>query len=163
MAATHAWCRQPDAILTAVEIICEAAGNPLARERVRLESRLAVTADLQGEDYDREMAQWLEESGRRRGVRPAEPPAELLAYLEQLAGRKLRSREDIRAYFLSLRTEEAERRHADERRRVRREAVFLVVLVAAAMQYYYWDVSLQIASLQKTHYFVPAPSGNQRS
>lgn len=121
-----------------------------------------MTAELQGEDYDREMAQWLEESGRRRGARKEEPPAELLAYLEQLAARKLRSREDIRAYFYSLQADEAERRHADQRRRVRREGVFLVVLVAAAMQYYYWDVSLQIASLQKVHYFVPAPGGSHR-
>lgn len=121
-----------------------------------------MDADLPGEDYDHQMAQWLEESGRRRGLRPEEPPAELLAYLEQLAGRKLRSSEDIRAYFLSLQTDEAERRHADERRRVRREAAFLVVLVVAVMQYYYWDVSLQIASLQKVHYFVPTPGGSQR-
>ena len=33
------------------------------------------------------------------------------------------------------------------------------MLVLSAAQYYYWDVSLQIASLHKVHYFA-APAGS---
>jgi hypothetical protein len=116
----------------------------------------------EGEDYDRELAQWLGESGRRRAIRLDASPAELLAFLERLAGRTLTSREDIVEYLRSLQADEAERAFAQGRRRKLRELLFVGLLVVSAAQYYYWDVSLQIAAMHKVHYFVPAPSGVQR-
>jgi hypothetical protein len=116
----------------------------------------------QGEDYERELTQWLAESGRRRALGTPESAADLLSYLEQLAGRTLASREDILQYLRRLQADESERAQADGRRRSRREALFLALLGIAAAQYYFWDVSLQIASMHKVHYFVPPPSGVQR-
>jgi hypothetical protein len=117
-----------------------------------------VAAKTQGEDYERELTQWLEESGRRRAAGTAQSAADLLQYLEQLAGRRLASREDILEYLRSLQVDETERALAAGRRRKVREAVFLGLLAVASAQYYYWDVGLQIASLHNVHYFVSPPS-----
>jgi len=119
----------------------------------------AVLSDTQAEDYDRELTGWLAESGKRRDAGTAATPAELLLYLEQLAGRRFASREDIHDYLRGLQADETERKLVDARRLRQREAAFLGVLALAAAQYYYWDVSLQIASMPKVHYFV-APAAN---
>ena len=105
--------------------------------------------------YTPDLVGWLEDSGRRPTIGPRESAEELIRYLEELTGRKLTSREDILGYFKELKAQEAERQRAETKRRIVRETFFLGLLVLAAAQYYYWDVNLQIAALQKVHYFVP--------
>jgi len=111
--------------------------------------------DLRGD----EMAQWLEDSGRRRAIRLDESPEALLGLVEKISGAKLRSADDITTYFERLRLQEAERQQAETKRRALREGFLVAMLIVSAAQYYYWDVSLQIASLHKVHYFV-APLGS---
>ena len=111
--------------------------------------------DKVGDNAD--LARWMEDSGRRRAAHLSESPEALLRYLEELTGAALGSRDDIRQYLDKLKAKEAERRNAQERKRGFREAVLLVLLGAALGHYYYWGVELQIASLQKIFYFVPAP------
>jgi len=106
-----------------------------------------------------ELAQWLEDSGRRRAIRLDESPEALLGLVEKISGTKLRSADDITTYFESLRLKELERRQAETKRRALREGFLVAMLVVSAAQYYYWDVNLQIASLHKVHYFV-APVGS---
>ena len=112
----------------------------------------------QQDEYDPELARWLQDSGRRRAIRLKESPEELLSYAEQLAGVTLSGREDIREYFEKVRREEAERLRSIEKRRVLREAVLVVLLGFAIAQYYFWDVQLQVLSAQKNYYFVRASS-----
>ena len=108
----------------------------------------------EGENTD--LARWLEDSGRRRATRLSESPEALLRYLEELTGAALGSREDIRQYLDKLKVKEAELRKAQEHKRTFREAVLLVLLGLALGHYYYWSLQLQIDSLQKIFYFVPA-------
>ena len=98
----------------------------------------------------------MQDSGRRPAINLNESPEELLKYLEELAGAKLRARKDILEYCKELKAQESERRKAGKKKRTRREAVLLVVLGLALGQYYYFGVHLQIEALQKTYYFVPA-------
>jgi len=113
-----------------------------------------------GEDSsDNELAHWLEDSGRRQAIRLDESPEALLGLIEKISGAKLRSADDITTYFERLKLQEVERQQAETKRRAIREGFLVAMLVASAAQYYYWDVSLQIASLHKVHYFV-APLGS---
>ena len=111
--------------------------------------------DDQDDDYNSDLVHWLEDSGRRPAIRLHESAEERIRYLEELTGRKLASRQDILDYFKELKEREAELQRSEAKRRVVRETFFLGVLALAAAQYYYWDISLQIAALQKVHYFVP--------
>jgi hypothetical protein len=122
-----------------------------------------VAADSTGDDYDRDLAQWLEESGRRHGSAQPASPAELLAYLERLTGSRLRSLEDVRLYVAALEEGELQRRRVAAARRTVREAVFLLLLAVAAAQYLYLDLLLQAETLQRVIYFVPVAKTSQRS
>lgn len=116
-----------------------------------------MAADSPGDDYERELAQWLEESGRRQeATTKAESPAELLTYLEDLTGRRLRSFESVRLFLQELSDEEAARRRSAAAKRSVREAVLVLLLAAAFAQYYYLDMLVQVESLQRVIYFVPA-------
>ena len=110
------------------------------------------------DEYNADMARWLEDSGRRRAIRLDESPEELIKYLEGLTGRKLTSREDILGYFKDLKAQDVERERVATKHRIVRETFFVSLLALSAAQYYYWDVSLQIATLQKVRYFVPEPA-----
>lgn len=110
----------------------------------------------QQDEYDPDLTRWLQDSGRRRAIRPKESPEELLTYLEELTGASLSARADIRDHFRRAHREEAERRRAIEKRRILREAVLVTLLGLALAQYYYWDVELQVAAMQKNYYFVRA-------
>lgn len=76
-----------------------------------------------------------------------------MAHLESLAGRKLRTREDVSEYVseLSRRGEEGARRRGGQAR-----DIFLgVLLIVAILQYYFIDVQLQILKQPSLMVFVP--------
>jgi len=108
----------------------------------------------QDDDYSGDLAHWLEDSGRRRVVRLEESPENLLAYLEELSGKKLRSREDLVVFFDELKVRDAATEERVDKRIAIREAVLFVLLALAIGQYYFWDVSLQISNVGKIYYFV---------
>lgn len=113
------------------------------------------------------LAAWLSEVGRRAapayivsGYAP-EAADDLVKYLEELAGRELRSREDIRRYVAEI---SAADRHANpvyKRRRFMKETALLFALAAAFIHYYFWDVNLQIARLPSMLIFVPLEARDQ--
>ena len=112
------------------------------------------------DEYSPELARWLEESGRRLVKQPKESPEKLLKFLEELAGEKLESREDIMRYFKKLEAREAEAREARRKRHFVRQTILVVLLGIAIGQYYYWDVQAQIAASQRNFYFGPPdPAG----
>ena len=80
---------------------------------------------------------------------------ELIEYLEQVSGRRIRTREDIKAYL----DEVAARKAADEpsvRRWQQAKTITLIGLATFAfVQYYMMDVMVQILSLRETTVFVP--------
>lgn len=122
-----------------------------------------MAPDAHDGDEGRDLAQWLEESGHRRAaVAGGESAEELLRYLESLAGTQLRSRDDIFVWVQHLRASNEEKRAREASRRLLREVTLLLLLAAAIAQYYYWDVSLQVASLEKIYYFVPPAAGGKR-
>ena len=110
--------------------------------------------DRTDDGYDAELARWLEDSGPRRAINLKEPPEALLGYIEELAGRRLASRQDIFNYFAEHKSNAIARDSAHTRRRVLREVVFLSALCVAGAQYYFWDVALQITAMQKVYFFV---------
>ena len=81
---------------------------------------------------------------------------ELIQHLEKLTGRTLRSREDIQAYVREV----AARKAADDpavRRWLKAKKITLIVLLGfGVMQYYILDVMLEIVSMPRTTFFVPA-------
>jgi len=113
-----------------------------------------------------ELSRWLQEVARRRAetvtqrsadsiAEPLESGDDALGYLEQLLGRKLRSREAIDSFLKELAADEAARAHAATRRRIVRESILLGALIASYLHYYYWDVHLQIASMQQMRVYLP--------
>jgi hypothetical protein len=87
---------------------------------------------------------------------PPQSRADLLAYLEQLSGRKLRTRDDVHRYV-----EEVAAKKPEESRLVRfwrevKQVTWLVLLVFAFLQYYFTDILNQVFTLQQVKYFVPA-------
>lgn len=87
-----------------------------------------------------------------------EPPAsreELIRYLEQVSGRRIRTRDDIKAYV-----EEMAARKATDQPGVRfwqrLKTITLIALAAFAfVQYYAIDVMNQILALRENTFFVP--------
>lgn len=78
--------------------------------------------------------------------------AELVAELERLTGRQIKSREDIRDYVNALSIRANERRSKSQRLK---NALLATLLVAAFAQYYFIDVQLQIMSQPTLTVFVP--------
>lgn len=105
------------------------------------------------EDIGRDMAQWLREVGRRVPAGgPAardESPEELLRYLSELAGRPLRSREDIRFYINELHRERLAAERSLTRRRIWREAAIVSLVAASYLQFYFLDVMYEIETLPR--------------
>ena len=64
--------------------------------------------------HDSDLAHWLEDSGRRRGIRLSESPEQLLAHVEGLTGRQLRSREAIAAYVNELKEQGVVRQRSEK-------------------------------------------------
>jgi hypothetical protein len=80
-------------------------------------------------------------------ARSHESPEEVLRYLSELAGRPLRTREDITLYLEGLHRERLAAEQTLTRRRIWREAAILTLVVAAYLQFYFWDVLIQIERL----------------
>ena len=119
------------------------------------------------EDTSRELAAWLKDVGRRKW-HPSHFPAtgerksdmqsseDVIRYLEELTGRSIRSRDDVRRCFGELWARDRDAGRVYRRRQIVKEAAMLLCLVAAYIQYHFWDVNLQIARLPSTIVFVPA-------
>ena len=117
-------------------------------------------------DPSEDLAQWLADVGRRtwRPLPPAgenpgqnvsEAREDLFGYLEQLAGRELKSRDDVRDYLGELSAHGLAAERTRRRRQVTKDTVLLLALLTAYIQYHFLDVSLQIARLPSTLVFVP--------
>jgi hypothetical protein len=114
-----------------------------------------------------QLAQWLREAGRRTQLKlPGVPedsddsfnaPASLHHYLEELAGRKLRTHAEVLRYLREVAGAQPEAHRERERRRMVREVSLLVLLAISYLHFYYWEVQLQIAALQSVGVFIPAP------
>jgi len=80
---------------------------------------------------------------------------ELIEYLEQVSGRRIRTREDIKGYL----DEVAARKAVDDRSVRRWQQAKTITLIGLAtfafIQYYMMDVMVQIFSLRETTVFVP--------
>ena len=121
------------------------------------------TAESQDDGFNADLAHWLEESGRRHVQHPKDSPERLLQFLEEVAGERLESREDILRYFNKLSARETQAREALRKRQLIRQTILVVLLGLAVGQYYYWQVQLEIAASQKNYYFVPPdPAGPVR-
>lgn len=117
-------------------------------------------------DPSEELAEWLTDAGRRTW-RPAETAGkievdrmtesseELVGYLEALAERKFRSREDIRLYVEELANQAKTASQAHRRGQILKDTVLLFCLLSAYIQYNFLDVNLQIARMPSTIIFVP--------
>ena len=120
-------------------------------------------------DPSEDLAEWLTDVGHRtwrpvpgknRNDGATQTGEDLFRYVEELAGREFRSREDIRRYLgeLSAQGEETGRIH--RRQQVVKDTVLLLCLLTAYIQYNFLDVNLQIARLPSTVIFVPVEAGN---
>ncbi len=80
---------------------------------------------------------------------------ELYLYLDQLAGRPIRTRAELEAYLneLKAREEPAQARSPERRWTVVKHALLGVGLVIAVLQYYLIDVYVQILALQRLQVF----------
>lgn len=116
-----------------------------------------------------QLAEWLKEAGRRaRGEAPVRndadddrsfnSPAELHRYLEQLAGRPLRSHAEVLHYLGEVAGANPREHRYLERRRMVREITLLVLLSLSYLHYYYWEVQVEIAKLNALRIFVPTIS-----
>lgn len=116
-------------------------------------------ADHEDSDHPLDLADWLQAAGRRRVPAAADAAAEssddVLAYLESLTGKKLRSRSAIDRLFKEFADDEAKRVREVKVRAARRHTLLIALAVASFLHYYYWDVSLQIAALPEMKVFVP--------
>ena len=125
-------------------------------------------------ELDREpsedLAEWLTAVGRRTWIssRPAgirtggakESSEELIGYLEELSGRKFRSREDVKRYVDALTAKSRDASLAHWRSQVIKDTVLLLCLLTAYIQYSFLDINLQISRMPSTLIFVPADIGN---
>ena len=106
-----------------------------------------------GRDASEDLAQWLQEVGRRRNA-PKDPDEALRIHLEQLAGRTIRTREDITEYVNELSDKGRDKR---TRTQQLKNVLLGVLLVIATLQYYFIDVQLQILAQPALTVFAPSP------
>jgi len=119
-------------------------------------------ADGEGEA----LAQWLKEAGRRAQRAAPNPedggdsynaPASLHHYLEDLAGKPLRTRTEVRAFLNAVAGQQPLELRAAERRRMVREISLIALLALSYLHFYYWQVQLEIAALNSVRTFLVAP------
>ncbi len=95
-----------------------------------------------------------------RGTAPSHRPGsdrELLAQLERLTGRQIRSRQDISDYIGGLSARAGEKQ---SKRRQLKHVLLAALLVVAAAQYYFIDIQLQILSQPALTVFVPVKAAS---
>lgn len=81
-----------------------------------------------------------------------ETDKELLAYLAKVAGREIRTREDIAAYVAEI----AQRARGKQEKRQRlKNALLGALLIVSLFQYYFIDVQLEILSQPTLTVFYP--------
>lgn len=114
------------------------------------------------------LAAWLKEAGHRarRQAAPAgdsddtyNSPAALHRYLEELAGRPLRSHAEVLGYLGEVAGTSPQQYRDQERRRMVREVALLALLALSYLHYYYWEVQVEIAKLNSVRIFIPAEPG----
>jgi hypothetical protein len=81
-----------------------------------------------------------------------ETDKELLAYLAKVAGREIRTREDIAAYVADI--AQRARRKQEKRQRLK-NALLGALLIVSLFQYYFIDVQLEILSQPTLTVFYP--------
>jgi len=119
-----------------------------------------------GDGAGEQLAQWLKDAGRRAGLAaPAaaaadgdetyNSPASLHRYLEELAGRPLRSHAEVLNYLAEVAGGQPQGHYMNERRRMVRELALIGMLAVSYLHYYYWEVQLQIAGLSSARVFIP--------
>jgi hypothetical protein len=123
-------------------------------------------------DAGEQLAQWLKEAGQRAGGAARAPagegddsfnsPASLHRYLEQLAGRQLKSHADVLDYLRQVAGTNPRQYRDQERRRMVREIALLLLLSLSYLHYYYWEVQVEIAKLNSLRIFVPATVPGER-
>ena len=91
-------------------------------------------------------------SDRIPGGRP-ESNGELVAHLERLTGRRIKSRQDISDYVGELSARAAQRRTKSQHLK---NFLLVALLIVAAGQYYFLDVQLEILGQPVLTVFVPA-------
>ena len=79
----------------------------------------------------------------------------MIRHLEQLAGRAIRTREDVSEYLKEISARKAGDDPSVQRWKAAKRVTLLVTLSAAFLQYYFMDVALQIMSLRELVQFVP--------
>ena len=113
------------------------------------------------------LAHWLKEAGRRAQRAAPAPeedgdtynsPASLHKYLEELAGKPLRSHTEVLAFLNQVAGQQPVNLQAVERRRMVRELSLLALLAVSYLHFYYWQVQLEIAALNTVRTFLLAPS-----
>lgn len=120
-----------------------------------------------GDGAGEQLAQWLKDAGRRSGLAapPAaaaesdetyNSPASLHRYLEELAGKPLRSHAEVLNYLAEVAGAQPQTHYMRERRRMVRELALIGLLAMSYLHFYYWEVQLQIAALNSARVFVPA-------
>jgi hypothetical protein len=88
--------------------------------------------------------------------REPENREELIQHLEKLTGRSLKTREDIQAYVREVGARKATDQPSVRRWLTVKKATLIALLAFGVIQYYMLDVMLEIVSIPKTTYFVPA-------
>lgn len=82
--------------------------------------------------------------------------AELVAHLEQLSGRRIKSRQDIAEYVDELTRKATLRRSKSQHLK---NFLLAALFVVATAQYYFLDVQLEILAQPTLTVFVPARGG----
>ena len=113
-------------------------------------------ADAIPRDFRQGLSAGRGESARGSLLERAASDAQIVARLERLTGRKIRSREDIREYVHALSIRADEQRSQSQRLKA---ALLATLLVATFGQYYFIDVQLQIISQPTLTVFVPTKGG----
>jgi len=104
--------------------------------------------------------------GRKRHNKEPLPESreEILAHLEQLTGRRFRTRVDVREFVAQM---DVEKTGATQRSKsvwqTVKTATLLALLLLAFVQFYFTDALLQIASLRSNTFFVPVQMNDIRS
>lgn len=122
---------------------------------------------------EEDLVEWLKEAGRRT-VPPtlrrsqdddytgSNSPAQLFHFLEESAGRKLRSQTELVSYLQELSGESPKSHRKRELRRIIREGIFLGALTMAWLQHHFWEVNIKISALPYIQVFGTVPQEKPR-
>lgn len=112
-----------------------------------------ITPEQADKDSSEDLAEWLQEVGRRR-IGPKEPDEALRIHLEHVAGRAIRTRQDISEYVEELSAKAADRRTKTQQVK---NVLLGALLVIATLQYYFIEVQLEILAQPALTVFAPSP------